>query len=90
MNPVVEINESVDVAAVFRRGSGRIEARPTAMSWRGRDIKFSRLGLCHPVRHGSRLCYIFDVNDGANDYSLEFDTTELSWRLLSLIDGSSL
>lgn len=93
MNPVVDINQTVDVIASFKLIKGKhetIRACPMRMRRGGQIVSFTKLGLCHPVRHGSRLCYIFDVSDGCNDYSLEFDTSTLRWTLLSMIDGGSL
>ena len=90
MNPIIEINQSVNVLASFKLVNNQVKVMPICMHYRGRDIRFSTLGLCHPVRHGSRLHYIFDVSDGVNDYSLDFNTTTLTWILLTIIDGSSL
>ena len=90
MNPVIEVNHLVDVVAIFRARRSPTCVQPLRMHYDGRDITFTKLGLCHPVRHGSRLCYVFDVSDGTNDYSLELDTATLRWTLLSLIDGSYL
>ncbi len=90
MNPVTEINENIDVIATFKNKNGKIAVMPSVMRWRGRDIKLTQLGLCYPLRRGARLYHIFDMSDGVNDYSLEFDTVGLTWRLISLIDGSNL
>lgn len=94
MNPVIEINEAVNVIVSFRQASkdkhSIIKVMPLKMLRGGRATTFTKLGLCHPVRHGSQLYYIFNVSDGANDYSLEFDTTTLGWRLISMIDGGNL
>ena len=90
MNPIIEINQSVNVLASFKLVNNQVKVMPICMHYRGRDIRFSTLGLCYPVRHGSRLHYIFDVSDGVNDYSLDFNTTTLTWTLLTIIDGSSL
>ena len=90
MNPVTEINEGIDVIATFKNKDGKVVVMPSVMRWRGRNVKLTTLGLYHPMRRGARLYYVFDMSDGANDYSLEFDTVELTWRLISLIDGSSL
>ena len=90
MNPIVEINEAVNVIASFVSNNRHVQVKPVRMRHHGRDITFAQLGLCHPVRHGSQLHYIFDVSDGANDYTLDFDTTTLVWTLVSMIDGGSL
>lgn len=87
MSPVVEINKIVDVTVSFRRRSSLDRVMPTQMSYHGRDIHFAQLGLCHTVRRGQALCYIFDMSDGLNDYSLEFNTATLAWTLLSIIAG---
>ena len=90
MNPVIEINQAVKVIASFEKKNNAVVAMPLQMFYRGREINFTQLGLCHPVRHGSQLHYVFDVSDGANDYSLDFDTTTLIWTLIAMIDGSNL
>lgn len=90
MNPIVSINQPVDVIVSFGRSVRTTGVMPVKMRHHGVDISLTKLGLCYPIRHGSRLCYIFDVSDGTNDYSLEFDATTLRWTLLSLIDGASL
>ena len=89
MSPVVEINKVVDVTVLFRHQPGLDRVMPMQMHYHGRDIHFAQLGLCHTVRHGQTLCYIFDMSDGLNDYSLEFNTTTLTWTLLSIIAGGS-
>ena len=90
MNPIVEINETVDITATFTKTKNRVRVIPSYMVWRGRQVNFTQLGLCHPARHGRQLHYIFDVSDGLNDYSLDFDTATLTWTLVSVIDGGSL
>ncbi len=92
MNPIVSINQPVDVIVSFSRSAHTNTNRvmPVKMRHHGVDISLTKLGLRYPIRHGTRLCYIFDVSDGTNDYSLEFDTTTLHWTLLSLIDGANL
>ena len=90
MNPIVEINETVDITATFTKTKNRVHVMPSYMDWRGRQVCFTQLGLCHPVHHGGQLHYVFDVSDGLNDYSLDFDTTTLTWTLVSVIDGGSL
>ena len=90
MSPIVEINETVDITATFTKTKNRVHVMPSYMDWRGRQVCFTQLGLCHPVHHGGQLHYVFDVSDGLNDYSLDFDTTTLTWTLVSVIDGGSL
>lgn len=89
MNPVVEINKIIDVTVSFRHQSNLSRVMPIQMRYHSRDVRFVQLGLCHTVRHGQTLCYIFDVSDGMDDYSLEFNTTTLTWTLLSIIAGGT-
>ena len=84
MNPLEMINENVDVAMIFSRKTGAV---PRKMSYRGREILFTRLGLRHPTRQGLRMIH---MSDGANDYRLEFDAENLSWKLISMIPGDLL
>lgn len=90
MDPIITINEAIDVIATFKQTGGHIVVRPVRMRWKGRDIDLPQLGLCHPVQQHGHLHYIFDVSDGVNDYSLDFDTVNLAWTLISMIDGGSL
>ena len=87
MDPLEMINENVDVAMIFSRRTGAV---PRKMSYRGREILFTRLGLRHPTRQGLRMIHVFDMSDGANDYRLEFDSENLSWKLISMIPGDLL
>lgn len=90
MDPIIRIDQPVDVIVSFTIKGNAVSARPLRMRYRGRDITFTGFGLCHPVRHGSQLHYVFNVSDNANDYSLDFDTVTLTWTLTAIIDGSSL
>ena len=61
MNPIVEINETVNVIASFVSNNRHVQVKPVRMRHHGRDITFTQLGLCHPVRHGSQLHYILTL-----------------------------
>lgn len=89
MNPVVEINQTVDVIVSFRRGSQLTRVMPRRMRYHGQDINLTQLGLCYPVRRGHQLYYIFNTSDDNNDYSLEFNTATLTWTLLSMVPGDN-
>lgn len=89
MDPTVEVNESVDVAVLYKkRGDINTLARPLKMRWRGRVIKFTQLGMCHPTAKGKRMIHVFDVSDGSDDYRLEFDAERLTWQLVAVVPGA--
>ena len=80
MNPDIDLNEQVDVVALFR--PGRTMCEPIKFRRKnGREIVISEIGLRHPKSHGARLVHVFDVTDGGADYRLEFDAEHLTWRL---------
>lgn len=80
MNGEIELNEQVDVVALFR--PGRTMCEPIKFRRKsGREIVITEIGLRHPKPHGARLVHIFDVTDGGADYRLEFDAEHLTWRL---------
>lgn len=91
MDPTVEINERVDVVALYRKGDGLAAlCFPYKMRYRGREIIFKELGMRHPTTRGKRMVHVFDVSDGTNDYRLEFDAEGLTWTLIAILPGSSL
>lgn len=86
MNPTIQINERVDVVAVFkRRGDIGSLCMPAKMKWRGREIEVTELGLRHPTLQGKRMIHVFHVTDGANGYRIEFDAEALTWTLVAMI-----
>ena len=60
------------------------------MRWRGREIELTELALRHPTVQGKRMIHVFHMSDGANGYRLEFDAENLSWTLVSMLDGDDL
>lgn len=86
MDPTIEINERVDVVAVFnKRGDIGSLCAPRKMRWRGREIDLVELALRHPTVAGKRMIHVFHVSDGANSYRLEFDAESLTWTLVAMI-----
>jgi hypothetical protein len=88
MNPIIELNERVDVVALYRK-HGDISSLcfPYKMKYRGEDIIFTELCLRHPTSKGHRMIHIFDMSDGVNDYRLEYDAEGLTWTLVALLEG---
>lgn len=86
MDPTIQINEPVEVMAVFRRGTNANEfCVPRKMRWQGKDITFTELALRHPTVAGKRMVHVFHVSDGTNNYRLEFDAERLTWQLVSVL-----
>ena len=88
MDPTIQVNERVDVVAVFR-GRADIGAlcTPVRMRWRGRIVELSELALRHPTVQGKRMIHVFHMSDGSNDYRLEFDAEGLIWTLVAMLAG---
>lgn len=86
MDPTVQINERIDVVAVFKKqGDVSSLCLPAKMRWRGREIEITELGLRHPTVQGKRMIHVFHVTDGANGYRIEFDAEALTWTLVAMI-----
>jgi hypothetical protein len=88
MDPTIQINERVEVVAIYRRQAeaGSL-CMPVKMRWRGRDIIFHELALLHPTVAGKRMIHVFHMGDGVNGYRIEFDSEALTWTLACLISG---
>ena len=81
MNEELILNERIEVIATF--GSGQNPCVPRRFRRvSGREVDITEIGLCHPVKHGLRTVYVFDVTDGMADYRLELDSERLVWRLV--------
>lgn len=88
MDPIIEINQRVDVVVVFRKhGDIASLCMPRKIRFRGNDIELTELGLRHPTVAGKRMVHVFDMSDGVNDYRLEFDAEALTWTLVAMIEG---
>jgi len=88
MDPTIEINERIDVAAVFyAQGEYMALMRPIKMKWRNQEITFKLQGLRHPTIQGKRMIHVFHMSDGSNDYRIEFDAENLTWMLIKMLPG---
>lgn len=73
-----EINETVQVAMLFRAG----EVRPAAFIWNGHRYEVTRVTLAHKTRLGDVLQWHFAVETkGGGAARLAFDTLSLGWQL---------
>jgi hypothetical protein len=88
MDPTIEINQRVDVAAVYKKsGEAHLNCFPSRMRYNNQDIIFKKLAFRHPTAKGKRMIHVFDMSDGTNDYRLEFDAEGLTWTLVAMIEG---
>lgn len=88
MDPIVKINERVDVVAVFKkRGDIATLCMPCKMRYKNIEFDLTELGFRHPTQQGKRMIHVFDMSDGVNDYRLEFDAECLSWTLVGILYG---
>lgn len=89
MNPIININERVDVVAIFnKQAANPVDiCIPRKIRFRGQEIALAETGLRHPTVQGKRMIHVFDVTDGNNDYRLEFDAEGLTWTLVSMLEG---
>jgi len=89
MDPIININERVDVVTIFRADVGEKElCMPWKMKYRKQEIIFTALGMRHPTAQGRRMIHVFEMSDGVNDYRLEFDAERLIWTLASMVAGA--
>lgn len=73
-----EINETVQVAMLFRAG----EVRPAAFLWNGHRYEVTAVNLIHKTRLGDVLRWHFTVETTSGGTArLAFDTLSLSWQL---------
>jgi len=88
MDPIIKINERVDVVAVFKkRGDTAALCMPCKMRYKNIEINLTELALRHPTVAGKRMIHVFHASDGVNDYRLEFDAEALTWTLVGIMYG---
>lgn len=85
MGDELDLNERIEVVATF--GAGLNPCVPRRFRWAsGREVNITEIGLRHPTTRGRRTVHIFDVTDGTADFRLEFDSENLTWRLVREAD----
>ena len=91
MNPIITVNEPIDVEVTFyQTRNHQTKVIPRAFSWHGREITITQIGLHHLTRRQGQLLHIFDVASDTDDYRLEFNASTLTWTLVSMLDGGRL
>ena len=74
---ITEINDSIEVAAVFRKGG----LEPVWFVWRGKKYPIQRITYRWKGRSGEGWLYSFSVFDGTNTFELVYDAKTLQWKL---------
>lgn len=74
---MTEINEPVEVGAVFRRNG----VRPVWFIWKGRKYPIERVTYRWKEKVGERWVYFFSVFDGQDTFELVYDSKLLEWKL---------
>jgi hypothetical protein len=87
LNDIIEVNERVQVIAVFKKKDSISLCVPAKMQFRNQEIIFSELCFRHPVSKGRNMVHVFDMTDGVSDYRLEFDAEKLTWTLRYMLAG---
>lgn len=72
-----EINEFIEVVAIFRNG----KAFPHAFKWKDRKYAVEQINLEHQERRGASMLFCYSVSASGNSYELSFDNINLTWTL---------
>lgn len=87
MDPTIRLNDRVEVVTIFRKqGNVQEIVFPGKMTYKNREITFTKLGMRHETAKGKRMIHVFDMFDGGNCYRLEFDAEALTWTLTAMIE----
>ncbi|HBU70061.1 MAG TPA: hypothetical protein DEE98_06705 [Elusimicrobia bacterium] len=73
----VDINEIIDVAAVFKKNS----VNPRWFVWKNRKYEIKEVSYIWNSRAGEKDLACFAVSDGATSFELSLDKNSLVWRL---------
>lgn len=88
MDQGVIIDKYVEVNAYyFKNDNRRLRCFPKRMEYEGKRVYFTETGLVHPTKKGREIIHVFDMTDGQADYRLEFDATNLTWKLIAITDS---
>jgi len=74
----VEIDEFINVGAVFSRGA----MKPVWFSRRGRQVRISEIAFTWKTREGSVGVLHFSVTDGQGLYELSYNKETMGWKLM--------
>lgn len=74
---LTEINEPIEVGAVFRRG----RVQPVWFVWKGRKYPVEKTTYAWKEAQGETTVHYFSVFDGVNTFELCYDSKALTWQL---------
>jgi len=82
-----KINQEVSVITVF--SAKQRTAAPYLLSWQNTDYQVGKIGYHHTVNEGKTLHHIYEVvdKDSRLHFRLNFDTSNLHWKLEAISDG---
>ena len=72
----LEINEPINVAAIFSRGI----IRPVWFVWNGRQIRIREITFTWKTRKGSACIFHFSVTDGQGLYEICYNARSVGWK----------
>ncbi len=78
---VVEIDEVVQVLALFRHG----EMRPLRFLWQKRGFRVEKVNGSWREREGDNFTLHFSVQVGSETYFLQFSSRAMQWRLEQMV-----
>ena len=84
-----KINEEVSVVMYY--SAKQRAAQPHTISWRNQEYRVGKIGYHHTVRDGQTLHHIFELVDKQEAvwFRLDFDTSNLHWKLEAVHDGNT-
>ena len=77
-----EINEMIQVGAIF--GDNKKKLKPVWFIWGGRRYNIQEITYIWTERTGKAVVHYFTVTDGANLFSISYNTDTLVWTLHSM------
>ncbi|OHB93450.1 MAG: hypothetical protein A2Z58_01060 [Planctomycetes bacterium RIFCSPHIGHO2_12_42_15] len=79
---ITEINEAIKVGAIF--GDNKKKLKPVWFIWGGKKYLIQEITYIWTERLGKAVIHHFMVADGANLFSISYNTDTLVWTLHSI------
>ena len=78
------INKEVAVNSLSFSGHGKLKSFPKAITIDEEEVTFVETGMRYLLQKGQSIVQLFDMNDGKNNYRLQFDSQNFTWTLLKI------
>jgi hypothetical protein len=75
-----EVDDQIQVASLFKNG----EIRPLKFLWKGREYAVQKINLSYARFEGRAKVYFFAVSDNTHFFKLQFNSDDLTWRVLEV------